>query len=92
MANRINYNNVMSQANDIKILSNDLGKEIANLENLLSQIKSEWCGPASEEFQKQLLMLIADMKTTKYNMTNVSSTIENTAMKIQEEDAISSNN
>ena len=83
---RINYSRVISQANQINTLSGDLNREIANLENLLSQIKSEWKGPASEAFQRQLLMLIADMKTTKYNMSSVSSTIKNVAERIQRED------
>ena len=86
MANRINYNKVISQANDIKDLSTDLGREISDLENLLAQIKREWRGPASEAFQKQLIMLIADMKTTKYNMSSVSSTIKNVAKRIRQED------
>lgn len=86
MANRINYSKVVSQANDIKDLSTDLGREISDLENLLAQIKREWYGPASDAFQKQLLILIADMKTTKYNMSSVSSTIKNVAKRIREED------
>ena len=86
MANRIDYSKVVSQANDIKDLSTDLGREISDLENLLAQIKREWYGPASDAFQKQLLMLIADMKTTKYNMSSVSSTIKNVAKRIREED------
>lgn len=86
MANRIDYSKVVSQANGIKDLSTDLGREISDLENLLAQIKREWYGPASDAFQKQLLMLIADMKTTKYNMSSVSSTIKNVAKRIREED------
>lgn len=92
MANRINYDKVVLQANEIRDLSSELSNEISNLENLLAQIKREWCGPASEEFQKQLLMLIADMKTTRYNMSSVSSTIKNVADKIQQEDNANSSN
>ena len=83
---RINYNKVISQANDISDLSRDINTEIRKLEDLLSQIKREWYGPASDAFQKQLIMLIADMKTTKYNMSSVSSTIKNVANRIQRED------
>ena len=83
---RINYNKVISQANDISELSRDMNTEIRKLEDLLSQIKREWYGPASDAFQKQLIMLIADMKTTKYNMSSVSSTIKNVANRIQRED------
>lgn len=83
---RINYNKVISQANDISDLSRDMNTEIRKLEDLLSQIKREWYGPASDAFQKQLIMLIADMKTTKFNMSSVSSTIKNVANRIQRED------
>lgn len=83
---RINYNRVISQANDISDLSRDMNTEIRKLEDLLSQIKREWYGPASDAFQKQLIMLIADMKTTKYNMSSVSTTIKNVANRIQRED------
>lgn len=83
---RINYNKVIRQANEMSDLSRDLNSEIGKLENLLDQIKREWYGPASDAFQKQLIMLIADMKTTKYNMSSVSSTIKNVANRIQKED------
>ncbi len=83
---RINYNRVINQANDMYDLSSDLNSEIKKLENLLAQVKREWYGPASDAFQKQLIMLIADMKTTKYNMSSVSSTIKNVANRIQRED------
>ena len=83
---RINYSRVVRQANEINDLSSSLNTEIAKLENLLAQIKREWYGPASDAFQKQLIMLIADMKTTKYNMSSVSSTVKNVASRIQKED------
>ncbi len=86
MANRIQYDRVVAQANSIKDLANDLNREITNAENLLDCIKREWKGPASDAFQQQLLMLIADMKATKYDMSSVSTTIKNTAARIQEED------
>lgn len=83
---RINYSKVVRQASEMNDLSRDLNREIVKLENLLYQIKREWYGPASDAFQKQLIMLIADMKTTKYNMSSVSSTIKNIANRIQKED------
>ena len=83
---RINYNRVIQQANEVNQLSSSLNSEIIRLENLLAQIKNEWCGPASSAFQNQLIMLIADMKTTRFNMSNVSSTIKNVAANIQKQD------
>ena len=83
---RINHSKVISQANDMNDLSRDLNREIQKLEDLLSQVKREWKGPASDAFQSQLVMLIADMKITKHNMSSVSSTIKNVANRIQRED------
>ena len=83
---RINYSKTIGQANEISSLADDMAREIQDLENLLATIKSQWRGPASEAFQGQLQMLIADMKTTKFDMSRVSATIKNTAAKIQQED------
>jgi WXG100 family type VII secretion target len=83
---RINYEKVVEQANEMSDLARDLGDRIAAMEDLLSRVKSEWHGPASEAYQNQLIMLIADMKTTKYNMSSVSTTIKNVADRIQRED------
>ena len=83
---RINYERVVSQAEAMNELSLNLGREITKLEELLAQIKREWYGPAAEAYQEQLIMLIADMKSTKYGMSSVSSTIKNVATRIQTED------
>lgn len=83
---RINYNKVVRQANTMSELSGDLDKEIKNLDNLLSSVRSNWKGPASTAFQNHLSILIADMRQTKYSMSSVSSTIKNVATRIQQED------
>lgn len=83
---RIKHSKVIRQADEMNDLSRDLNAEILRLETLLSQIKCEWYGPASDAFQQQLIMLIADMKTTRYNMSSVSSSIKNVANRIQSED------
>ena len=86
MANRINYNKVISQANDIIGLADDLSREISKLETLKNNICNNWAGPASEAFLKQLTQMIADMKITKSNMTSVASSIKSAANQIQQED------
>lgn len=83
---RINYQRVISQANSMNNLSSDLGKEIQRLEEILTDAKANWVGPASQAYQKQLLLLIADMKSTKFKISSVSSTIKNVANRIQKED------
>lgn len=83
---RINHSKVIRQADEMTDLSRQINSEIIRLENLLARIKREWYGPASDSFQQQLIMLIADMKTTRYNMTSVSTSIKNVANRIQNED------
>lgn len=83
---RINYPKVISQANTMSELSNDLSREIAILENILNDVRNDWKGPASEAYQSQLLALISSMKKTKNRMSNVSATIKNVATRIKQED------
>jgi WXG100 family type VII secretion target len=83
---RINYNQVVGQANAICDLSGDLDREIQKLENILNSVESSWKGPASTAYQNHLKILIADMRKTKYSMSSVSSTIINVATRIQQED------
>ena len=77
------YKKLINQADDIYDLSRNLDSEISRLENLLERIKREWYGPASTAFQKQLIVLIADMKTTRKNMSSLSTTIKNKANKLR---------
>ena len=77
------YKKLINQADDIYDLSRNLESEISRLENLLERIKIECYGPASTAFQKQLIMLIADMKTTRKNMSSLSTTIKNKANKLR---------
>ena len=83
---RINYSRVISQANSMNDLASDLNREIRVLEDLLTSIKNEWKGPGSEAYQAQLVRLINDMKSTKSQMANVTSTIKSVARRIQAED------
>lgn len=83
---RINYDKVISQANSIDDLANDLQRKIDELTDLQSMVRKEWIGPASSAFQKKLSTLISDMKSTKSDMDSVASQIKSTARNIQRED------
>lgn len=83
---RINYSRVISQANSMNNLSSDLSAEIRRLENMLNDVKSNWKGPASDAYQRQLISLINAMQRTKNKMSEVSSTIKSVARRIQDED------
>ena len=83
---RINYSQVIRQANSIDSLADDLGRQIQRLNNILSSLNSGWQGPASSAFRSQLSRLISDMNSTRSSMSSVSSTISNVAYTIQKED------
>ena len=83
---RINYGQVVGQANEISNLANDLNREVQKLESILSTIQSGWKGPASTAYQNHLNLLIADMRQTGGSMSSVASTIKSVAWQIQQED------
>lgn len=83
---RINYSQVIRQADTINNLSVDLDREIQRLDSILTSLQSNWRGPASTAFQNHLILLIADLRKTKYSMSSVSTTIKNVATRIRQED------
>ena len=83
---RINYNQVIRQADVINNLSDDLKREMDKLKNILNSIRGDWEGPASREFQKKLTVLIGNVENSKNSMSSVSRTIKNIAARIKQED------
>ena len=83
---RINYNQVIRQANSIDSQARQLESEIKKLETLLHSIGSRWEGPASVEYRKKISKLITNMRNTKNDMSNAASLIKNVANKIKRED------
>ena len=75
----MDYNQLVRQVNEMDDLSACLNTEIIRLEDLYARMGSEWKGPAADEFRKQLMKLIADMKRTKESISNASREIENVA-------------
>ena len=72
-------NLVIQQAGKLSDMSADLDAEILKLENLYSRIGTQWQGPASDTFRKQLLQLITDMKRTKDSISRTSNAIRDVA-------------
>lgn len=86
MSFRINYGQVIGQANEIENLSRELNDQINALNNIFNSIGTDWSGPASNEFRRKLSALIENINHTKSSMSNVSSTIRYVATEIQKED------
>ena len=61
--------------NDIQTLADKVKQEMSDIDVLLSSIKSTWCGPASNEFQRQLQLLQNEMSLTYSKMNRISQDI-----------------
>lgn len=83
---RINYSQVISQAEKIKNLAGDLKTQINALESLAKDVKANWQGLASEALLNQMETLRYKMSSTSRKMADVSKTIKDVASKIQRED------
>ena len=64
-------NKAKRDADELGSLSNTLLNQKNNLEHLLNRMKVEWCGDASEEFQRQLGKLIKDLDLLRANLYEV---------------------
>ena len=83
---RINYDKVISQADSMENLADDLQRRINELSNMQALARKEWVGPASTAFQKKLSALIDEMRGTQSDISSVASRIKKTARSIQQED------
>lgn len=83
---RIDYDQVISQADSMDDLADDLKRRIDELDGLRDLVREEWAGPASTAFQQKLSTLIDEMESTRSDMSTVTSKIRSTARRIQRED------
>ena len=83
---RINYEKVVSQANDIRDNADRLYSQIRQLNQLEQRCRSCWKGNAAEAFISKLRELENEMSRTKIQMENLAFTIQNYADRIQQED------
>ena len=86
MGFRLDYDQVIRRTNEMRDLSDELGREINRLNNVLGAINSDWSGPASSEFQKQLSQLIERLSKSKRTMSEEAEQIRSQAAKIKAED------
>lgn len=83
---RINYFQIMHQADNINDLAKRLNTNTRNLDSLMHQVKIHWRGPASEAFVKQCEFLMTEVTATSKRMEAVSDNIKHIAGRIQRED------
>lgn len=83
---RINYSKVISQANSISDIASQLSAQLRALEQMESDCRAMWKGQAADAFLAKLYALKCEMRRTKSQMSNLSSTIKYCADRIQRED------
>ncbi len=76
----------MAQIKVINNSSRQVSDEVSRLENLLARVKHEWCGPASEAYQNELVKLITELKNVKLEIDSISQTVDNVANAIRQGD------
>lgn len=86
MKYRINYSKVISQADSIADNASELSAQIRLLEQLEQDCGTIWKGQAADAFIRKLNALRIEMKRTKNQMSNLSSTIRYCADRIRYED------
>lgn len=86
MKYRINYSKVISQADSIADNASELSAQIRLLEQLEQDCRTIWKGQAADAFIHKLNALRIEMKRTKNQMSNLSSTIRYCADRIRCED------
>lgn len=83
---RINYDKVISQANQIDSLADDMATQLKALEDAYDASVYGWQGDAATTFRGKLNLLISSVRATKDNMYSVASKIKSIANAIQQED------
>lgn len=86
MKYRINYSQVIRQANSISNNASELSAQISMLKQIEQDCRRCWKGQASDAFLLKLQALRNEMNRTRNQMSNLASTIKYCADKIQQED------
>ena len=86
MAYRINYHQVMRQADNIEDEAHEIQRAIRDLDNLMNDIKSIWKSPAATAFIAECQELRQQMVSTQVRVDQTANTIRSVARRIKEAD------
>lgn len=86
MAYRINYHQVMRQADKIADEAHDIQKAIKELDELIGDIQSIWKSPASAAFLSECQQLRQQMLTAQNQVNQSANSIREVARRIKEAD------
>ena len=83
---RINYDQVIRQANEIESIAGDLDGVKKELQNIISDLDINWDGEASKIYLQRCTQLGEYVREVSRDMSRVSSTIKEVARIIKEAD------
>lgn len=83
---RIDYDQVIRQANEIESIAGDLGGVKKELQNIISNVDANWDGEASDTYKQRCTRLEEYLKEVARDMSRVSSTIKEVARIIKQAD------
>lgn len=86
MSFRINHASVISQANTIADLANDLQTQINRLNVTEQNLRAGWCGRAADVFFSRIAEQRTTLNTQRQHMEMLATTIRDTANSIQRAD------
>jgi WXG100 family type VII secretion target len=83
---RIDYDQVIRQANEIGSIAGDLDGVKKELQNIISDVDANWDGEASKVYVQRCTSLGEYLKDVSRDMNRVSSTIKEVARIIKQAD------
>lgn len=83
---RIDYHQVISQANDIENMADSLGSLRREIDQITNELRTVWKGVAAEEYLRQCEILKNKISSTSNSMQSVSRSIKHAAAEIRAED------
>ncbi len=83
---RIDYNQVIRQANHVESIADDLQKAKKELQSIVTDVDTNWNGEASNVYMKRCISLEEYINVVSREMNRVSETIKYVARVIKEAD------
>lgn len=79
-----NIAQVTHQAEQLRQVSQTLGEGVFQLQQLHTQIKGQWYGPASEAYCKVLNQLIQQMQDTNHQIVETAALLETSQLTAEQ--------
>ena len=86
MQMRINYYQVIRQANSISNQADRISRNINKLDDMIQQVKTSWKSPSAQTFLTKCMSLREEMRESQRETEQLARSIKNVANRIKRED------